>query len=192
MSIPHRHRHLDSTTKAVFAPPITSTSTIATTPSSDLARASFDSNVVIVLLALLCGLICALGLNSILRCALRHRRANPQQAMVARLDTTTGLKKIELRQIRVAVVGAAGEEISGTECPICLTEFVEGEKVRVLPKCNHGFHARCIDKWLATHPSCPNCRHSLIDSPVGSVDVCAVTGAPAAGDTASVVVHVES
>lgn len=35
------------------------------------------------------------------------------------------------------------------------------ENVRVLPKCNHGFHLECIDKWLVSHSSCPMCRHSM-------------------------------
>lgn len=112
--------------------------------------------------------------------------------MIAATTTTAGLKKKELRQIRIAVVGAPGEEIPGTECPICLTEFQQGEKVRVLPICNHGFHVRCIDAWLAGHSSCPNCRHSLLGG--GPVDSsgddgdCEAAGSPATGGGQNVVV----
>ncbi|KAI9108086.1 hypothetical protein K1719_020959 [Acacia pycnantha] len=53
--------------------------------------------------------------------------------------------------------------IPSTECPICLGEFEKGDKVRMLPKCNHGFHVSCIDTWLLSHSSCPNCRHSLLE-----------------------------
>ncbi|XVF84171.1 hypothetical protein PTKIN_Ptkin17bG0004100 [Pterospermum kingtungense] len=132
---------------------------------SDMSETSFDTNMVIVLAALLCALICALGLNSIVRCALRcgSRRETPEQA-AARLAATTGLKKRDLKQIPVAVYGkGVNFRSSTTECPICLAEFVDGEKVRVLPKCNHGFHVRCIDTWLVSHSSCPNCRHSLLE-----------------------------
>ncbi|XP_002523110.2 RING-H2 finger protein ATL5 [Ricinus communis] len=44
------------------------------------------------------------------------------------------------------------------ECAVCLSEFVEGEKGRVLPKCNHTFHIPCIDMWFRSHSNCPLCR----------------------------------
>lgn len=155
----HMHRRLLETDLSHVAP-----ASGNSTHDAYLNETSFDTNMVIILAALLCALICALGLNSIVRCALRcsHRfvMETPEQA-AARL-AATGLKKRDLRQIPVAVYGE-GVDIPGTECPICLGEFVDGEKVRVLPKCNHGFHVRCIDTWLLSHSSCPNCRHSLLE-----------------------------
>ncbi|XP_076958268.1 RING-H2 finger protein ATL72-like [Bidens hawaiensis] len=131
--------------------------------SSYKKETTFDTNMVIILGCLLCALICALGLNSIVRCALRcSRRLVYEGGGVA---TPTGVKKKVLRQIPVAVYGV-GIEIPATECPICLGEFMDGEKVRVLPQCNHGFHVRCIDVWLALHSSCPICRRSLAEMPV--------------------------
>lgn len=129
-------------------------------------EANFDTNMVIILAALLCALICALGLNSIVRCALRCSRRlafETADEAAARL-AATGLKKSALRHIPVAVYGE-GIGIPATDCPICLGEFMDGEKVRVLPNCNHGFHVRCIDIWLASHSSCPTCRQSLIEQP---------------------------
>ncbi|KAJ4832572.1 hypothetical protein Tsubulata_000146 [Turnera subulata] len=141
------------------------------THDSYLNEANFDTNMVIILAALLCALICALGLNSFVRCALRCRggfSSETQEQAAARL-AARGLKKRDLRQIPVAVYGTAGGvDIPATECPICLGEFVDGEKVRVLPKCNHGFHVRCIDTWLLSHSSCPNCRHSLLERATGA------------------------
>ncbi|KAF9595733.1 hypothetical protein IFM89_003475 [Coptis chinensis] len=129
-------------------------------------EANFDTNMVIILAALLCALICALGLNSIIRCALRCGRRiafeTPDETAAR-----TGLKKRALRQIPIAVYGS-GFDIQATECPICLGDFEDGEKVRVLPKCNHGFHVRCIDTWLAAHSSCPTCRRSLLEKPAPS------------------------
>ncbi|GMI64478.1 DEFECTIVE IN ANTHER DEHISCENCE1- (DAD1-) Activating Factor, Arabidopsis Toxicos en Levadura 73 [Hibiscus trionum] len=131
---------------------------------SYISETNFDSNQVVMMAVLLCVVTCALGLNSIVRFALRcSRRESPEQA-------TTGLKKRDLQQIPVAVYGT-GVSFTSTECPICLGEFLDGEKVRVLPKCKHGFHVRCVDKWLLSHSSCPNCRHSLLQHKTGNKDV---------------------
>lgn len=144
------------------------------THDSYINETNFDTNMVIILAALLCALIGVLGLNSILRCALRCTRIfvleTPEQA-AARL-AATGLKKRDLKQIPVAVY-RTGLNIpeTATECPICLGEFADGEKVRVLPNCNHEFHVRCIDTWLLSHSSCPNCRLSLIQQPPAAAAV---------------------
>ncbi|KAJ7965144.1 RING-H2 finger protein [Quillaja saponaria] len=141
------------------------------TRGSYASEPNFDANMVIILAALLCALICALGLNSIVRCALRCSRRfafeTPDETSV-RL-TATGLKKSALSQIPIAVYGS-GANIPATDCPICLGEYMDGEKVRVLPKCNHGFHVRCIDTWLLSHSSCPTCRQSLLEQPMGSAE----------------------
>ncbi|GLJ38377.1 hypothetical protein SUGI_0781480 [Cryptomeria japonica] len=50
---------------------------------------------------------------------------------------------------------------AGLECAVCLSEFEENEKLRVLPSCNHGFHTECIDMWLHSHTSCPLCRTTV-------------------------------
>ncbi|KAK2390973.1 RING-H2 finger protein ATL74 [Trifolium repens] len=133
---------------------------------------NFDTNMVFILAALLCALILVLGLNSIVRCALRcgHRYAfETQDERIARL-TSKGLKKSALRKIPIVVYdsGSISTSFVATDCPICLGEFMDGEKVRVLPKCNHGFHVKCIDKWLLSHSSCPTCRQSLLEYPTSS------------------------
>lgn len=167
---------LDTETQLPPRPPINGNRTSGSFLASD---ASFDSNMVIILASLLCALICAVGLNTIVRCALRcgHRFVfeTPEQA-AARLAATTGLKKHALRQIPVVVYDAGVLNIPATDCPICLEGFVRGEMVRILPKCNHGFHVKCIDKWLASRSSCPICRHILCDRPPTSSGVDIVEG----------------
>ncbi|GFY97262.1 RING/U-box superfamily protein [Actinidia rufa] len=49
----------------------------------------------------------------------------------------------------------------GLECAVCLSELAAGEKVRLLPKCNHGFHVDCIDMWFQSHSTCPICRNPV-------------------------------
>ncbi|KAI3899713.1 hypothetical protein MKW92_035187 [Papaver armeniacum] len=132
------------------------------TPGSD-----FDANVLMVLSVLLCGLICALGLNSIIRFAIlscSNRIAHDLGDSTPKL-AHTGIKKKTLKTFPTVTYSIGLELPSlGTECVICISEFSPGEKIRILPKCNHGFHTKCIDKWLSSHSSCPTCRHCLIET----------------------------
>ncbi|XP_022873816.1 RING-H2 finger protein ATL74-like isoform X1 [Olea europaea var. sylvestris] len=132
-------------------------------------EANFDTNMVIILAALLCALICALGINSIVRCILRcsnRLTLDATDQTPPRGVARKGLKKRTLRQIPVAEYGSGHDNAAAfTDCPICLGEFMDGEKVRVLPYCHHCFHVKCIDIWLASHSSCPTCRQSLEDQP---------------------------
>ncbi|XP_057739400.1 RING-H2 finger protein ATL74-like [Arachis stenosperma] len=177
MALHHPHRLLLDTSS--------SSGDVNRTKDSSLGDPNFDTNMVIILAALLCALICALGLNSIVRCALRCSRRlafeTPDEA-AARL-AVKGLKKSALHQIPIVVYGNSGATnscIKATDCAICLGEFMNGEKIRVLPKCNHGFHVKCIDTWLQSHSSCPTCRRCLIEQPATSSEVATVAVAVAA------------
>ncbi|KAE8685658.1 RING-H2 finger protein ATL72 [Hibiscus syriacus] len=127
-----------------------------------ISDTNFDTNMVFILAVFLCALIFALVLNSIARWARGCGRRFAPDTRERPLSVTTGLKKLDLERIPVAVLGS-DSNFNSTECSICLGEFEDGEKVRVLPECKHGFHVRCIDTWLVSHSSCPNCRHSLLE-----------------------------
>ncbi|TKY69841.1 RING-H2 finger protein ATL46 [Spatholobus suberectus] len=47
------------------------------------------------------------------------------------------------------------------DCAVCLCEFLEQDKLRLLPICNHAFHIECIDTWLLSNSTCPLCRGTL-------------------------------
>ncbi|KAI3978742.1 hypothetical protein MKX01_015917 [Papaver californicum] len=133
----------------------------------NIGETRFDSNVVMVLSVLLCALICSLGINSIIRCVLWCKNrvsTESNQTTTVRL-INTGIKKKILKSYPTLTYSA---ELTlpglNTECIICLSEFGPGEPLRILPKCNHGFHQRCIDKWLMSHSSCPTCRHNLTNT----------------------------
>ncbi|XXG60471.1 hypothetical protein AAC387_Pa04g2372 [Persea americana] len=45
-----------------------------------------------------------------------------------------------------------------SNCVICLENFKQGDRCRVLPTCKHMFHDHCVDAWLNTAKRCPTCR----------------------------------
>ncbi|XP_047308949.1 RING-H2 finger protein ATL47-like [Impatiens glandulifera] len=47
------------------------------------------------------------------------------------------------------------------DCAVCLCEFSEHDKLRLLPLCSHAFHVDCIDTWLLSNSTCPLCRGTL-------------------------------
>ncbi|XP_024978311.1 RING-H2 finger protein ATL46-like [Cynara cardunculus var. scolymus] len=49
------------------------------------------------------------------------------------------------------------------DCAVCLCEFTENDKLRLLPTCSHAFHINCIDTWLLSNSTCPLCRNTLFD-----------------------------
>lgn len=140
--------------------------------------AGFDADMVVILAALLCVLVCALGVNSlvhhfVLNCGRTVAAPAPAPphaaaaAAAAPATDTTGLKRRELRRIPVVLYEANKPSASSAtddddDCAICLGEFDDGEELRLLPGCHHGFHVQCIDVWLVMHASCPTCRNSLL------------------------------
>ncbi|RCV28279.1 hypothetical protein SETIT_5G392900v2 [Setaria italica] len=140
---------------------------------------SLNATVITVLSMLLCGLVVVLAVHVIVRCAFRVTRrvcygqeeppggggagasgASPSSSCQADPRRKGGRPR---RALPPPVVYAPEVELAGcgaAECAICLTEFANGDRVRALPHCNHGFHVRCIDRWLAARQTCPTCRRA--------------------------------
>ncbi|KAL8193963.1 hypothetical protein R6Q57_026205 [Mikania cordata] len=78
------------------------------------------------------------------------------------LINTRGLDQSQIESIHAFKYKRDERLIEGTDCSICLSEFEDDERLRLLPKCSHAFHIPCIDTWLRSHKNCPLCRASII------------------------------
>uniref|UniRef100_A0A182M3Z7 RING-type E3 ubiquitin transferase n=1 Tax=Anopheles culicifacies TaxID=139723 RepID=A0A182M3Z7_9DIPT len=107
------------------------------------------SNNLIIPFAIVVGLcFIIMVLFMIIRC-IRERRRRMRHRLPARV----------LRQIGI-VKFAKG--MTFDVCAICLEDFVENERLRVLP-CRHAYHAICIDPWLTKNRRvCPICKRKVI------------------------------
>jgi hypothetical protein len=78
---------------------------------------------------------------------------------------TRGLDESVIRSIPIMQFKKEGNrnfgERSFCECAVCLNEFQEDEKLRIIPSCSHVFHIDCIDVWLQSNANCPLCRTSI-------------------------------
>uniref|UniRef100_A0A182PRI7 RING-type domain-containing protein n=1 Tax=Anopheles epiroticus TaxID=199890 RepID=A0A182PRI7_9DIPT len=84
----------------------------------------------------------------IIRC-IRERRRRMRHRLPARVLRRIGIVKF-----------AKGMRFD--TCAICLEDFVENERLRVLP-CRHAYHAICIDPWLTKNRRvCPICKRRVI------------------------------
>ncbi|KAL6605889.1 hypothetical protein ACP70R_041542 [Stipagrostis hirtigluma subsp. patula] len=68
------------------------------------------------------------------------------------------------RELVVGAGGGGGEGGGDKEpfdCAVCLCEFDDEDRLRLLPLCGHAFHLNCIDTWLLSNSTCPLCRGVL-------------------------------
>ncbi|KAG6496803.1 RING-H2 finger protein ATL80-like [Zingiber officinale] len=146
------------------------------------ASVAVDTDLIVIITSLLCALVCVVGLALVARFASLLRPspavAAPEssallvQAPLAGAGTVNpGITQSILRSLPTlsfgssSSAGAAAAKKLAELCAICLAEFMDGDRVRVLPQCGHGFHAVCVDMWLGSHQSCPSCRRILVVPP---------------------------
>ncbi|KAI3454517.1 hypothetical protein Pfo_011180 [Paulownia fortunei] len=92
--------------------------------------------------------------------AFRGDPINGRNSVPARADRIPGMNPGDIKELpcfdyKLEEKGSGNENV---ECSVCLENFRAGEKCRILPKCNHSFHAECIDSWLLKTAACPICR----------------------------------
>lgn len=93
---------------------------------------------------------------------LRWGQVSPAGPDVSSIGGPGALKMqqgLQPREIGALPLEELGEgECSGMHCPICLSDFAVGDKVRSLPRCGHYFHQSCVDLWLLRRADCPMCK----------------------------------
>lgn len=78
----------------------------------------------------------------------------PMRALIPRRVAVRPRPKI----IYDTVTVDSSKKIDDTDkCPICLSDYEEGDKCGILP-CKHDFHDQCLRIWLDTKRTCPLCR----------------------------------
>lgn len=128
---------------------------------------SVDSDMVVILASLLCALVCILGLALVSR---RGACRRARRGATSADPPPKGLKREAIDALPTVSFGTTFAA-SSAECVICLAEFADGEYLRVLPRCGHGFHVGCVDAWLRTRATCPSCRARIAAQPAPAVVV---------------------
>ncbi|XP_004247719.1 RING-H2 finger protein ATL16 [Solanum lycopersicum] len=92
----------------------------------------------------------------------RNRRVEDPLMIYSPAVENRGLDESVIRSIPVFKYKKREENSRiHSECVVCLNEFQENEKLRVIPNCAHIFHIDCIDVWLQNNANCPLCRNSI-------------------------------
>ncbi|XP_036031492.1 E3 ubiquitin-protein ligase RLIM-like [Onychomys torridus] len=73
-------------------------------------------------------------------------------------------KGLTKEQINTLPIRAFCESDRLNICTICITEYTESSRIRILP-CSHEYHDECIDNWLSEKSNCPICRRQIINPP---------------------------
>ncbi|XP_044463288.1 putative RING-H2 finger protein ATL12 [Mangifera indica] len=90
-----------------------------------------------------------------------HHQPQNFQELVRSSSRSSGIDRALIESLpffRFASLKGAKE---GLECAVCISRFEDSEILRLLPKCRHAFHVKCIDQWLEGHSSCPLCRYKF-------------------------------
>ena len=100
---------------------------------------------------------CATGRRASGRIA-SGRRASGRRATGRRVTSGEGRSTTATGGSMIASGGrsTAGATDNGpSDCAICMES---SDAPRKHCQCGHSFHARCLDRWLQTHDTCPLCR----------------------------------
>lgn len=99
------------------------------------------------------------------RAAARAAAAGEEETEGAAVDASSEEEDAEEEEEEVPASDAAPRHAGcpGEDCAVCLTDFVIGDELTLLPPCGHLFHGACLLPWLKTHRHCPKCRAPLCE-----------------------------
>ncbi|XP_020243201.1 RING-H2 finger protein ATL10-like [Asparagus officinalis] len=105
---------------------------------------------------------CLIILGCIFYCLLK-RRLQMQAAHAALASPSPrGLDRQQIEMFEVSpYVPATGIATELEECPICQEQYEPGELRRILT-CGHYYHMECVDVWLSSRRTCPECRREYL------------------------------
>ncbi|KAL9314773.1 hypothetical protein ACSQ67_020225 [Phaseolus vulgaris] len=88
-------------------------------------------NLMVILAAIVCACLCALGLNTMLQCVFQcaNRVLTQPFQWIASRRLNSGLKKTEVVALPTSTYTHSGG--SPCNCAICLSEFSDGDKIRL-------------------------------------------------------------
>ncbi|XP_076948338.1 E3 ubiquitin-protein ligase ATL6-like [Bidens hawaiensis] len=142
-------------------------------PPNDYPYARFSPSMAIIIVVLVAALFfmgffsiyirrCSNDGGANVRAALSMRRAGRLAAAARGLDSEVleTFPTFAYSTVKGLKIGKGA-----LECAVCLNEFEDEETLRLIPKCDHVFHAECIDAWLEHHVTCPVCRADLVPKP---------------------------
>ncbi|KAI3725656.1 hypothetical protein L1987_65447 [Smallanthus sonchifolius] len=142
-------------------------------PSNDYPYSRFSPSMAIIIVVLVAALFfmgffsiyirrCSGDGGASVRAALSMRRAGRLAAASRGLDAEIleTFPTFAYSTVKGLKIGKGA-----LECAVCLNEFEDEETIRLIPKCDHVFHAECIDAWVEHHVTCPVCRCDLVPKP---------------------------
>ncbi|KAG2260365.1 hypothetical protein Bca4012_008517 [Brassica carinata] len=177
-------------------PPRSTTFTSPLFPRSSSSATSFPILAVAVIGILATAFLLVSYYIFVIKCCLnwhqidifrRRRRSSDQNPLMIYTphELNRGLDESAIRAIpifkfkkRDVVQGEEDQDKSSQECSVCLNEFQEDEKLRIIPNCCHVFHIDCIDIWLQGNANCPLCRTSVSWDASFSLDLISAPSSP--------------
>ncbi len=169
------HKNLEvarMSSNGTFLPPLA--------PPSSGSKLHINPSVLVIVVVLSVVLVCSGLLHLLARCLGRRRAplAPPhrmQPGAAAAVPNSlhgqlqhlfqlhdAGVDQAFIDTLPVFLYGTIRGLKDGADCAVCLSEFGEEDRLRLLPKCKHCFHLDCIDTWLLSNSTCPLCRRSLL------------------------------